>query len=179
MICPITFLNLEHLIDRDGLKEDMNNVTFTPFSDSSIKEGFFKHAPHWEQAKVDDTYEMPFVSKINELIKGKAKFYKQHAYHSVPPHTDIDTLCCINILISEDNAPVNFEDWGDFTYHCALLDVTQRHSIISWQEERHVLKFSIFDRTYNQALEEFKDYISPEQGPIQYKKNIKKTSKNA
>ena len=168
-ICPVTFLNLEHLIDRDGLKMDMNAQTFIPFSSSYASQGFFKHAPFWEQARVDHLlkHEVPFVSKINELIKARPRFYKQHANHKVPAHKDIDTLCCVNILITKNNAPVHFEDWGDYTYHCALLNVTHRHRVDPWPKERHLLKLSIFDRTYEQVREELKDYISPNQGSVQ------------
>ena len=107
------------------------------------------------------------IKHINELIKASPRFYKQHANYNVPAHQDIDTLCCVNILISKDNAPVHFEDWGEYTYHCALLNVTHRHKVDPWSKERHLLKLSIFDRTYEQVREELKDYISPEQGFIQ------------
>jgi hypothetical protein len=168
-ICPVTFLNLEHLIDRDGLREDMECQTFIPFSSSYAKQGFFKHAPFWEQAKVNNLpeHEVPFVTKINRLINASPRFYKQHANHNVPLHKDIDTLCCVNILITKDNAPVHFEEWGDYTYHCALLDVTHKHRVDLWPKERHLLKLSIFDRTYKQMREELKDYISQHQGFVQ------------
>ena len=85
-ICPVTFLNLEHLINRDGLRDDMNCQTFIPFSSSYAKQGFFKHAPFWEQARVDHLpkHEVPFVSKVNELVKASPRFYKQHANYQVP-----------------------------------------------------------------------------------------------
>ena len=35
-ICPVTFLNLEHLIDRDGLKMDMNAQTFETYKKNRL-----------------------------------------------------------------------------------------------------------------------------------------------
>ena len=91
-------------INRDGLRDDMNCQTFIPFSSSYAKQGFFKHAPFWEHARVDHLpkHEVPFVSKVNELVKASPRFYKQHANYQVPAHKDIDTLCCVNILITKD-----------------------------------------------------------------------------
>ena len=150
-LCPVTFLNLEHLIDRDGLRDDMNCQTFIPFSSSYAKQGFFKHAPFWEQARVDHLpkHEVPFVSKVNELVKASPRFYKQHANHQVPAHKDIDTLCCVNILITKNNSPVHFEGWGDYTYHCALLNVSQyEHYVEQCKKDRIIFSILFVDKDF-------------------------------
>ena len=173
-IRPVTFLNLNHLIDIDALRIDMNNQTFEPFKACNApKTSFFYNAPTWETVRMENILldEIPAVAKVasaNKWLKN-SRFYKQHANTSVPAHTDISDgpLASVNILISDNNSPVHFVGWGDYTYYCALLDVTQVHKVDSCPEERHVLKFSIFDKTYEQMKEELKDYISPQQEFIQ------------
>ena len=101
-ICPVTFINLEHLIDIDGLKEDMDCQTFIPFSSSYAKQGFFKHAPFWEQARVDHLpkHEVPFVSKVNELVKASKQGYKIFIAYIIQRED------CKKFIISADIDPV-------------------------------------------------------------------------
>ena len=66
-------------------------------------------------------------------------------------HSDINTKCCINIILSKDSAPIVFEDIGEVTYKCALLNITKRHMVPAFHLERLLLKFSIFDKTYEEA----------------------------
>ena len=104
-ICPVTFLNLEHLIDRDGLRDDMNCQTFIPFSSQYAKQGFFKHAPFWEQARVDKKpkHEVPFVSKVNELIKASQKGYKIFILYLIQRED------CSKFKIAKDIDPVYYK----------------------------------------------------------------------
>ena len=55
-------------------------------------------------------------------------------------------------MLSDDNGPFVFEDIGNVDYKCALLNITKKHEVPSHSAERLLLKFSIFDITYEQAL---------------------------
>ena len=162
---PVTFLDLPH--NKLLLSLEMEELEFKPFSSYKAQNGFFAHAPFWEQGRIDGHEDLYEVSRLNEIVKASPRFYKQHANHEVPEHRDVDTLCCVNILLTDDNAPVHFSGHGDFRYHCALLDVTQPHRVDPWPHERHLLKMSIFDRTYEEVLNDLAPYISDRQGSSQ------------
>jgi hypothetical protein len=67
-------------------------------------------------------------------------------------HADYGTKCAINIILSDDAAPIIFEDVGEFNYTCALLNIQERHSVPSYPKERFLLKYSIFDVDYHEAV---------------------------
>ena len=94
------------------------------------------------------------VDKFEKMfdVDIKPRFLKQHAHSEIPMHADHGTISCINILLSDTYAPITFEDIGDVTYECALVNVAQRHAVKSHPEERILLKLSIFDKSYEDVL---------------------------
>lgn len=134
---PVTHLDLDHLVDREDLIEEMHQQEFKPF-----------RTDFWQQGRVHG--EFPAISIVNSVINGSPRFYKQAANMEVPLHVDIGGQCAVNILLKGDNAPITFEDWGDIHYDCALIDIMQKHGVPAHPNERWLFRITIFDRSYEE-----------------------------
>ena len=93
--------------------------------------------------------------QLSELFEARMvpSFLHQDPNTEVPMHRDSKTLCAVNILTVDDCSPITFEDIGDITYKCALINTRQRHMVKSHPEDRYLLKFSIKDKTYKECYE--------------------------
>ena len=108
--------------------------------------------------KVDDVTICPEVNRLLAIIKARMdcvdvrpRYYKQEANTEVPLHADINTLCSVNIILVDDFAPIIFEEIGEVTYKCALLNISKAHAVPPHPKIRYLLKYSIFDKTYEEA----------------------------
>ena len=93
-------------------------------------------------------------NSINKLMKdlqieGKPRFYWLKENTVLPEHVDNGTQCSVNIILTDDAAPVTFSGI-DYYYSQALLNTTVPHSVTNGPKERILLKISIFDETYEQ-----------------------------
>lgn len=133
-------------------------VEYLPYQTNLNTGTWFDYAPTWLQARVQNENLISEVKRLTEFIKHKInskevkpRFYRQEANTEVPPHCDIGTKCAINIILSDNYGPIQFTGYEPMTYKCALLDTTKEHSVPPYPEERMLLKFSIFDVTFDEA----------------------------
>ena len=154
--------------DKDKLISEMESVNFHPFNDlgpeqqgvSKIPEGhWFHNPPTWLLGHVIDTI-APEVNKVKDQLRElfgsqdiRPRYYKQEANTAVPMHADTGTLSAVNIVLTEDSGPIEFEDIGLVNYDCALIDTQKRHGVPAHSKERVLLKFSMFDITFNECKE--------------------------
>ena len=82
-------------------------------------------------------------------VKIKPRFYYQKPNFTLPFHQDRGTLCSINLVLTENPAPIAFEDGIEY-YRVALLNTQARHSITTKETERRLYKLSIKDYTYQE-----------------------------
>lgn len=149
-------LDIEY--DKQALIEDSKVTDFAAFKSGFNNGSWFDEAPTWQQghvrlAKCKETWRLVDYFKMKLLTNDiRPRFYKQSANSAVPLHADINTKCCVNIILSDNNGPIVFEDIGKVDYKCALLNITKKHEVPAHNNERLLLKFSIFDITYEQAL---------------------------
>jgi hypothetical protein len=80
-------------------------------------------------------------------VDGSPRFYWLEPFADIPQHVDNGTQCSINLIITENPAPITVEGI-DYTYQQALLNTTLPHSVTNGDTERIMLKISIFDETY-------------------------------
>lgn len=162
--------NINLSYDKTKLLEEINNITFNPFNDlgpeqkgiSKIPKGhWFDNPPTWLQGHVIESY--PEINKvqtqISNLLKCKdirPRYYKQQINTAVPMHQDKGTLCAINILLSDTYGPIEFEDLGEIHYDCAILNLQKKHAVPAFSKERVLLKYSIFDVPYREALANYR-----------------------
>ena len=75
------------------------------------------------------------------------KFMKMTSGFELGWHIDDLRVCksSVNYIMSPDPAPIKFED-GEYTYKCAVLDITKKHSVYTPIDR---LLFRISFRTYS------------------------------
>ena len=152
-----THLNLKY--NEDILKFYFENSNYYEFkcNPNTAQHEFFIHAPGWQFCK--DTEDINEVNKISTYVQNlfntsiKTQFVKQLAGCEVPFHYDTGPKCSVNILLSENNSPITFEDIGDVHYRCALLNTKKKHMIKSSETDRQVLILSIIDKTYDECAQ--------------------------
>lgn len=87
-----------------------------------------------------------------------AKFFKLREGGIVPPHVDHGHRCAINIVLSDDPAPIRYRDGTEETYECALINVAVRHEVLPGPE-RKMIKFQIGRLFYDEAIRRYSQKI--------------------
>lgn len=89
---------------------------------------------------------------VNDLgIKAKPRFYWLESNAVLPEHVDHNTTCSLNFILSEDPAPVTIGG-NDYYYNQCVLNTTIPHSVTNNGPERILLKFSVFDVSYEDTV---------------------------
>ena len=152
------YTNLDLNYSDEKLIRESTGIKYKPFESGRNRGTWFDYAPTWLQGRVFDTRPYEEIDRLTNLLREKAeleeirpRFYKQEKNTEVPMHADHNTLCCVNIILSETAAPIVFEDIGEIHYRCALINITRRHMVPKFNTERLLLKFSIFDKTYEEV----------------------------
>jgi hypothetical protein len=172
----VTEIDLKY--NKTQILKEIENCIFHPFNDlgpdqngitKMSKESWFYNPSTWLQSHIKKADLKPnseikkIYVQLQTLLKTKdirARVYKQLANTEVPMHNDIGTSACVNIILSEDYAPITFEECGDIKYKCAILDIQKKHKVKSYPKERILLKFSIFDIDYKTALSNYMKTIN-------------------
>jgi hypothetical protein len=100
-----------------------------------------------------DTYINEIMEDLN--INAHPRFVYQSANTYLSPHIDFDSKCCVNILLSDDPAPINIEDI-DYEYSAALINIERVHSVRTDDQKRVFLKLSVKDKDFDQVLKEIR-----------------------
>ena len=141
-------LNYEY--DNDLLLKEAMHSKWDNFKDPSNNHIF----QHWYYTKVDNGYAQEitnfFSNKINVNIK--PRFFYQKAGWTLKFHKDRGTECSVNFILNNTKDCISFKD-KTFFYKCALLNTQEEHAIINPQNDRIMLKLSIFDKSYYEVLE--------------------------
>lgn len=111
-----------------------------------------------QQSRIPQDYfrigyrDSPYIRQImHDLgIEGRPRFYFQDPGSFLDWHTDINTLCSVNMVLSDDPAPISFRS-GETHYRQALLNTTVPHSVRNGRSERILFKISIFDMTFEEV----------------------------
>ena len=160
--------------DQNKILNEMESFPFHPFNDlgpsqtgeTKIPKGhWFDNPPTWlqshcEEHKLDKNSEIKNVyEQLRNMLKTKvikARFYKQLKNSELPMHYDMKaTRCTVNIILSDDYAPITFEEYGDITYKAALLNLQKKHAVKAHPKERLLIKFSMTDIEYEDALRNY------------------------
>jgi len=102
-------------------------------------------------------YTSPTIEKLMQDFEviGSPRFYFHRPFYILPMHVDNGTTCSLNFVLTDDPAPISFED-EDIVYHQALLNTTLRHSVANGPNERILLKISIFDSSFEEVAAKLK-----------------------
>tara|TARA_B100000424_G_scaffold137981_1_gene104728 strand:- start:298 stop:798 length:501 start_codon:yes stop_codon:yes gene_type:complete len=158
--------NLDFKYNKERLIKDLDTVDYVDFKLNNVKKAqnpFFIHAPGWQICRdIDHIEEVNRISTYFQKLfetKIRTQFFKQMPGCEIPFHTDGRPMCSINILLSENNSPITFEDIGDVYYHCALLNIKKKHKVKSSKTERWLFNLSILDKTYEECIERLPDTL--------------------
>ena len=155
----ITHIELDY--DKDKLLEEFNSAELIPYTPSRpIKDdkSWFSYQPDWMTLTIDDRAPFPELSKLYDYISEVygfspiCKFFKLNKDVEIPAHKDMGHKACINVVLSDDPAPVKYKDYGEVVYKNAILNVMKRHSV-NPGPERKMIKFQLGDIFYKEAIE--------------------------
>lgn len=151
----VTHLNLRY--DKEELREEVSELDFKPFSP---KECYFRNT--WLKARLRENIVMyPHIEDLHNQLPGSVIVaYRQLANTSVHMHVDPATECSVNIVLSDDYAPVVFKDYGEIRYDCALFNTSLDHAVPAYHKERLLLKFSYLDTPYDVVRKRLRSYFS-------------------
>jgi len=142
---PITHLNYPLNKDLLLVIAEMIKQDAKPYTDPRYE----KSLDTWLILK----HTTPYIEKIMEDfgVNGSPRFYWQEANSVLPMHVDNNTTCSLNFILTENPAPVTIGD-VDYTYEQALLNTTVLHGVKTNDEDRILLKISIFDESYEDII---------------------------
>ena len=156
-------LNIDY--DSNKLIEESTMVCYETFRTGKNTESWFDNQNTWYIGHISDSRKYFEVHRLKKMIESliysesiKPRYYIQEKGSDVPFHRDMNTKCAINIVLSDNAGPILFEDIGEVVYKCALLNTTQKHSVPEFQTKRLLLKFSIFDKTYEEVRRRFEEH---------------------
>lgn len=155
----LTHLKLS--FNKELILKEMESITFDGKSFSvPLLRGFINHPSTPSEMRLQELDNTPETKKLyiqlQTLTKSndiRARFFKQEANQELPVHQDITTLCSINIMLSEEYNPIIFEGVDEIYYKCALINTQPRHGVKAHSMERIYLKFSIFDKSYEEVYD--------------------------
>jgi len=118
---------------------------------------FWYNTDTWLKTIVENISVLPEIKRLQNVFESDIVYvYKQLANSSLPKHRDWDVITSVNILLSDDVAPITF-DYGDEFYKNALIDVSQKHSVKAHTEDRLLLKYAWHTKSFSDVKEELKN----------------------
>lgn len=161
----LTHLNLNY--NKQQLLQEFEKRELDPYTPSRPPRGqsWFSHTTQWLTHTVTDFTDLPemlcLYNMFAEMFDTEitAKYFKLLENVELPPHTDMGHRACINIVLSDDPAPVWYKDYGDETYTCAMLNVAKRHGVKPGPE-RKMIKFQLGNIYYADALDKWNQRFS-------------------
>jgi hypothetical protein len=147
---PLVHLN--YPIDLNQILESAARarVESKPYTDSRYPDLMLDQ---WHIGKYTDRYIESIISDFE--VEGRPRFYWLEPYATIPEHIDNETQCSINLIITDDPAPITING-TDYVYRQALLDTTIPHSVVNGDKHRIMLKISIFNETFDQLSQRIK-----------------------
>jgi hypothetical protein len=145
-------VHLKYPLDITRILESAKNARLTskPYTDSRYPE---LSIDDWHIGRYIDDYIESVMSDFE--VDGRPRFYWLDPYAVIPEHVDNGTQCSINLIITDDPAPITINGCN-YVYRQALLDTTVPHSVVNGNKERVMLKISIFDETFDQLAARIK-----------------------
>ncbi len=148
MVKPITHLNypLDFLSILDVYKTfESQSKTYKDMRNGQIVEG-------WKTLTLEPYLFSKIFSDFN--ISGVPRIYHLMPFAQIPEHKDFNTLCSLNFIINDDSpAPVLIEGI-EYSYTQAVLNTQRMHAVNNGPKARLLFKISIYDKTYEQLIQE-------------------------
>lgn len=147
---PLIHLNYPIDIDRISASAAEARKASRPYTDTRYPDLMLDQ---WHIGKYTDEYIESIISDFD--VEGSPRFYWLEPYATIPEHVDNETQCSINLIITDEPAPITING-TDYVYRQALLDTTVPHSVINSDKQRIMLKISIFNETFDHLSQRIK-----------------------
>lgn len=144
-----SLFHLDYPLDKELLCAVANNIKFR--SKNYVDPRINKVVNNWKILQ----YNFSYIEKIIQDfgVGGSPRFYWLAPNTKLGTHIDNNTKCSINLILSKNPAPVTILDQEIF-YTQAVLNTRLPHSVVNGSEERILLKVSIFDKTFEEVVEQ-------------------------
>jgi len=148
----LTHLNIKY--NKKMLRDELLTLNYTQyFTSLNIKD-------RWLRSTINDTSLFPNIKKLHNLFpESGVVAYKLQSNSYVHMHTDPLTSCAVNIILSDNNGPVVFEDYGKINYECALFNCSLKHAVPAFDNERLLLKYYWQKKSYEKIKLLLADFI--------------------
>jgi hypothetical protein len=154
----INHIELEY--DKEALIKEFDSAKLIPYTPSRQTKGdtWFSYQPDWLTLTIEDYSTFPEMLRLKNYVDSTygfetiGKMFQLTENVEIPAHKDMGHRACVNIVLSEDPAPVYYKDFGEVTYTCAILNVARRHGVRSGPK-RKMIKFQLGKLFYNEAVE--------------------------
>jgi hypothetical protein len=108
----------------------------------------------WYTWRVDKDSLKGYLKQISDDVgcglNTNLTFYYLDAYKNLLPHYDIRS-CSVNFVLSDNVAPINFDEFGDFHYSSFVFDgKNHKHSVLNRSSERFTLQVGFFNVPYEE-----------------------------
>jgi len=102
--------------------------------------------------QLQEGFEFDYAKELMDFfeIDGEAKYYTLKKDCEFDLHVDTLPKCSVNVLVSENPAPV-FIGGKNYLYHNCVLNVKKPHGVFKNTEDRILFKISIFNNTYEEV----------------------------
>jgi len=153
--------NLDYLYEQavaHGVETDEKVADTIKRAANSSAKGYL---PWWKTFRLEKRQLKGYLKQINDDLgfglNENITFYWYPANVTLPMHVDIRS-CSINLVLSNELAPLRFEEYGDFYYDQFIFDgLNNRHQVpIKWSE-RLTLQLAFFGVPYEEVRRRLKD----------------------
>lgn len=157
--------HLDFLFDRNKLLEEFDSAELELYRPNKSRgESWFCTQEDWATRTLNG--EFPEVERLRLWLERKfevpivAKFFKLREGGAIPPHVDHGHRCAVNIVLSDEAAPIKYRDGTEEVYECALVNVAIRHEV-PVGPERKMIKFQLGRLFFDEALKNYQSNILP------------------
>jgi len=141
--------------DEDFLIKEANN--YENICPTYFDPRYQKYIKKWKIIK-DSHYALPEAKKVSKqflLDNLKIRYYILDKNATLPIHTDNNTQCSINIILSKDYSPITVNG-KDYYYKSCILNTTLPHGVKNLKDKRYLLKFTIMDKSFEECVNHLK-----------------------
>jgi len=149
---PITLINYPLDMQEAWAHANKLRPTATPYRDKRYNVVL----DNWLMARCHSLFIEQLVQDLG--MEGDARYYWQQPNSYVPDHVDNNTKCGINFILSEEPAPITIQG-VDYFYKQAVIDTTQMHSVRTGNQERVLLKISIYNNSYIEVVKKLGEWV--------------------
>lgn len=143
------------------LREQAESVEYKPFVDPLTN----TEMPLWLMCRNVDGYGAVVTEFFTSILKTEVKprFIIQKKGFVLNFHKDRGTKSAINFILSTVEDPIRFRvdnEYHEFKYTQALIDVQTEHEVVASKEDRYLFKLSLPELDFNEAKKRLIKYVN-------------------